>query len=130
MLCHPLASRTPSGPGSPGPSLPQRRKTGSTTCVLTGGAEAGGGTTYRILVQPDRDANYVTVPISAGGRSERRSGPGIPAWGRERGQQIADLAGDALEGRLVVLGGGDDGLVHPGRERLHVLLAQAAGGDR
>src|SRR5215470_19387088 len=98
MLCHPLASRTPSGPGSPGPSLPQRRKTGSTTCVLTVGAEAGGGTIYRILIQPNRDANDITTPISAAGRSERRSGPGIPAGSRERGQQIADLAGDALEG--------------------------------
>src|SRR5690349_18126928 len=53
MCCHPLASWTPSGPGSPGSSLPQGRKTGSTTHVLTVGAEAGGGTSYRILVHPE-----------------------------------------------------------------------------
>src|SRR5689334_23215523 len=57
MCCHPLASWTPSGPGSPGSSLPQGRKTGSTTHVLTVGAEAGGGTNHRILVHPNRDAN-------------------------------------------------------------------------
>src|SRR4029077_784121 len=55
---------------------------------------------------------------------------GVPAGRRERCEQVADLAGDAVEGRLVVLGRGDDGLVHPGRERGHVLLTQAAGGDR
>src|SRR4029077_8746563 len=67
---------------------------------------------------------------AAGGWGERRLSPGIPAGGGERGQPVADLAGDAVEGRLVVLGGGDDGLVHPGRERGHVLLTQAAGSDR
>jgi hypothetical protein len=52
-----------------------------------------------------------------------------PAGGGEGYQQVADLGGDAVERGLVVLRRSGDRLVHPGGDRGHVLLAQAAGGD-
>jgi hypothetical protein len=55
---------------------------------------------------------------------------GRPARHREIVQELADLDGDALKGRVVLLGSGRDRGVYPRGDGGHVLLAQPAGGDR
>lgn len=53
-----------------------------------------------------------------------------PARHREVVQELTNLGGDALKSRVVLLGSGGDRGVHPCGDGGHVLLTQAAGGDR
>jgi len=101
--------------------------------VRRGGTRRGRGRASRPLYLGDRQAEGTERHRDHGQHRvpPRRGAHGLrlPARGREARQQIANLAGDAVEDLLVVLGRGGDRLVHPGGYRCHVLLAQAPGRD-